>query len=457
MNLYYHSILSSSKVHDGKPMKNICEKVILNIFFRIQSEMKQEIESIVSREYPLEDGENLKKFLLKGKSFQTSYELEELRKMLKERIVKKFSEPQSLNLTQLVKELGLNITKTAKEVEDLPRKVFHFNYINHKKSDITLESEVMENMHLTRDERGICMHYTIPMKILRLLLFPEQYSTIDMEVVKKLDLKYSIKLYILIMDHRKKGSLTLSKKEIGECFSLPKSYLKDRYLLEKEFLIPVLAEIGKSSGLKISYEFRPDYRFEEIFFRFEKTRIFFPEEILDKIKYAKKNIYFSRAWDQKGEEFLLDFFEKEGEEMTRKLLQRAYEDLKAPIRTTLPNFLFSVSQKILDEERKKIFSVRCKKKNLLSENLEAVESFKNSAATENFKNLEKNILLEKENSSETLWEIYENFSESEKKNYEILARNLFCEKLGSKSFDERYFQAAFRWLVTELISTEEVF
>ncbi|MGL4568516.1 MAG: replication initiation protein [Fusobacteriaceae bacterium] len=425
MKLYCHSILTSNKSQDNRLIKNACEKIVLNIFFKAQTEMNREIGKILISQYPGEEGKELSRTLFTGRGETFSYDLELLKENLREKAVEKYSEFQELNLTKLAKENSINITRVRDELEELGGKWFVFNFINRKKIPKELLSRVVKEVDFIQREEGLIFRYQIPKKVLNFLVFPDQYASIDMEIIKNLKLKYAIKLYLLITDHKKRGSLELTKHEIMECFSLPESYSKNRKNFSNKFLLPTLEELERVAKLKLSCTFKKKSSFYGLELKIERKNIVFTKKILEKIEFAKRNRYIEKSWDKKTYDFLLNQFEEYGEERVRRLLQNAYEKLNSPIKTTLANYLMILSKKIEVDIQTE----------------EAGNSFQCGEMS-----LEK-----KRNSS---WEYYKSLPESEQKIYSNLARMLFEEKLGTKKYPEECFQVAFRSMINEIIEME---
>ncbi|MGL4402323.1 MAG: replication initiation protein [Fusobacteriaceae bacterium] len=425
MKLYCHSVLTNNKSQDNKLIKNACEKIVLNIFLKAQIEMKKEVEKLLINQYGGKELEDISRALFSGRVENFSFNLEVLKENLREKAVEKYSEIQELNLTKLAKENSINITRIREELQNLGGKWFVFNFINRKKIPKELRSRVVKEVNFVQTERGLFFRYQIPVPVLNFLVFPDQYSAIDMEIIKNLKFKYSIKFYLLVLDHKKRGILQLTKQELLESFSLPTSYSKDRNLFLNKFLLPTLKELKKVAKLKLTYDFKQDYSFYELELRIERNHNVFSKKILDKIEFAQRNIYIKKSWDKKAHDFLLDLYNDRGEEMVRKLLQNAYEKLNSPIKTTLANYFLLISKKIEVEMQKVKIETPLPPEILFSE--------------------DKKI---------SGWEYYKSLTSSDQKIYENLARMLFEEKLGTKKYPEECFRAAFRSMINELIEME---
>lgn len=427
MKLYYHSVLTSNKSQDNKLLKNACEKIVLNIFFKAQTEMKREVEKIVISQYPGEEGKEISRALFTGRREGNFSDLELLKENLREKAVEKYSGVQELNLTELARENSINITRAREELENLGGKWFVFNFISRKKIPKELLTRVVKDVGFVQREEGLIFAYRIPKKVLNFLVFPDQYAAVDMDIIRKLKLKYSIKLYLLVLDHKKRGILELKKHEIMECFSLPKSYCKNRKNFQNKFLLPTLCELERVAKLKLTYDFKQGYSFRQLELKIEKNRTYFSQKILEKIEFAKRNRYIQSAWDTKAHDFLLAFYQEKGEEQTVQLLQSAYQKLNGSIRTTLSNcFLFLSKQMEVKTQEGKKGEARAEKGSQGSHGMDKITS----------------------------WEYYSNLPPSDQKIYGNLARMLFEEKLGRKKYHEEFFQAAFRSLINEIIEME---
>ncbi|MGL5054320.1 MAG: replication initiator protein A [Fusobacteriaceae bacterium] len=68
----------------------------------------------------------------------------------------------------------------------------------------------------------------------------------------------------------------------------------------------------------------------------------FPESVLEKIKKAKRNRYFNKAWDKRAENKIQKIFLSYGEAFTVKLLNEVYKGLNSNINTSLVQYLNGV-------------------------------------------------------------------------------------------------------------------
>lgn len=422
MKLYCHSVLANNRSQDNKLIKNACEKIVLNIFFKAQSEMNREIEKILNFRYQGEEFKTISRVLFTGRGENVNSNLELLKEELREKAVKNYSGIQELNLTKLARENSINITRIRDELEVLGGKWFVFNFINRKRIPKELITRVVKEVEFEQREEGLIFRYQIPEKVLNFLVFPDQYASIDMEIIKNLKLKYAIKLYLLVIDHKKRGILELTKQEIMESFSLPASYSKDKNLFLKKFLIPTLKELEEVAKLKLTYSFKKNCPLQGLELKIERKNIVFTKKIFEKIEFVQRNRFIKKSWDEKAHNFLLNYFEEQGEEMTRRLLQSAYEKLTNPIKTTLTNYFLVLSKKLeIDFQEKEVES--CMK-------FEKIQS---------------------EESENWSWKYYETLAPSEQKIYKNLARLLFQEKTGSEKIHEEFFRASFKSLISEIL------
>lgn len=75
----------------------------------------------------------------------------------------------------------------------------------------------------------------------------------------------------------------------------------------------------------------------------------YPEEILEKIKKVKRNLYVNKSWDKRSENKIYKLFIQEGEEFTVRILNEIYKNLTSPIKTTLVQYINGVVKNILSE------------------------------------------------------------------------------------------------------------
>jgi (2Fe-2S) ferredoxin len=188
---------------------------------------------------------------------------------------------------------------------------------------------------------------------------PEVYVPLEGLVVSELTGSYTFRMYGFLKDHLKRGKIELSKEELFNFFSLPKSY-ENKTNLVKKFIKPTLEEVEKVSGIHTNYEFIPKNRYTKIQFypvlknevKAEELKVM-PKEninqsiennfkILEEIKKAKKNIYVSRAWNKRAENKISKLLREEGEEYAIFILKTLYRSLKDDIKTTLVQYINGV-------------------------------------------------------------------------------------------------------------------
>lgn len=98
----------------------------------------------------------------------------------------------------------------------------------------------------------------------------------------------------------------------------------------------------------------------------------FTDEILDRIKKAKRNIYVQKAWDKRTDTKIKKIFKEEGEEKTKEVLNILYKNLTGNIKTTLVQYIngilknLSTVEKNSNKQNLTLFSNILKEKGLKS-------------------------------------------------------------------------------------------
>lgn len=71
----------------------------------------------------------------------------------------------------------------------------------------------------------------------------------------------------------------------------------------------------------------------------KKDEIEFSEEILERIKKAKRNIYVLKAWDKRTDTKIKKIYREDGEERTKEILNILYKNLTTNVKTTLVQYI----------------------------------------------------------------------------------------------------------------------
>ncbi len=191
----------------------------------------------------------------------------EIKRYCKDQTVKSYLDFKTINFTAVANFIKTNSTMLKKDIKQAANTVLEFNYINRKNLDVEIVSNLLASVRFTNDKKNnlTWMDYQIPREILELLLMPEVYVPLEGLVVSELTGSYTFRMYGFLKDHLKRGKVELSKEELFNFFSLPKSYANKTNLVKK-FLKPTLEEVEKVSGIHVEYQFVPKNRYKKIEF-----------------------------------------------------------------------------------------------------------------------------------------------------------------------------------------------
>lgn len=120
-----------------------------------------------------------------------------------------------------------------------------------------------------------------------------------------------------------KNKVDLSKENISEAEIVYKNRINSGILLKKS------KKDGKSKNCEMNY----------------------PENILEAILKAKRNIYVSRAWDKRTSTKIKKIFVEEGEVVLIEVLKILYKNLNSNIKTTLVQYINGILKNLLKSER----------------------------------------------------------------------------------------------------------
>ena len=87
----------------------------------------------------------------------------------------------------------------------------------------------------------------------------------------------------------------------------------------------------------------------------KKDEIEFSEEILERIKKAKRNIYVLKAWDKRTDTKIKKIYREDGEERTKEILNILYKNLTTNVKTTLVQYINGIIKNLsaVDKENNK--------------------------------------------------------------------------------------------------------
>ncbi|WP_300621541.1 replication initiator protein A [uncultured Fusobacterium sp.] len=87
----------------------------------------------------------------------------------------------------------------------------------------------------------------------------------------------------------------------------------------------------------------------------KKDEIEFSEEILERIKKAKRNIYVLKAWDKRTDTKIKKIYREDGEERAKEILNILYKNLTTNVKTTLVQYINGIIKNLsaVDKENNK--------------------------------------------------------------------------------------------------------
>jgi len=284
--------------------------------------------------------------------------IDEIKSYCKDTAIKSYLDFKTVDFTVLANSINTNSTMLKRDIKSAAKTVLEFNYINKKNIDVDVVSNLVASVRFTHDKKNnmTWLVYQIPREILELLLIPEVYVPLEGMVVDELTGTYTLRMYGLLKDHIKRGQVELTKEEMFNFFSLPKSY-SNKTNLVKKFLTPTLEEVEKASGIHTEYEFIPKNRYTKIkFYPVTRSKVkgnelkIIPKEerdeklllndrVLNEIKKSKKNIYVSKAWNKRTDNKVEKILREDGEEYAVYILKGLYTGLKKDVTTTLVQYI----------------------------------------------------------------------------------------------------------------------
>lgn len=395
----------------------------------------------------------------------------EIKDYCKDIAVKNQLDQKEIDFTILANSIGTNSTKLKKNIVQASKTVLQFNYINKKNIEIDIVTSLLASarFEIDKKKKTTWFTYQIPKEILELLLIPKVYVPLEGVVVDKLNGVYTLRMYSLLKDHLKRGTIELTKEEMFEFFALPKSYSNKTNLINK-FLKPTLEEVEKVSGIATEYEFVPKNRYKKVVFKHrlerkvkteaptivekgEKIKIIEGnEKILKKVEKAKRNIYVSKAWNKRADNKIKRIIKEDGEEYAAFILDALYNNLKKDIQTTLVQYINGIVKNNPKNEVIEPIEVRSDKprenkeqKSLFGDILDAEiveqtptsDEIKGTKVTNESKDKKEN---KEEGISEItknfIWGMFEKMKTEEQKRYKEAAVKLFLEEVGKEKLDK---------------------
>lgn len=82
-----------------------------------------------------------------------------------------------------------------------------------------------------------------------------------------------------------------------------------------------------------------------------KDEVEFSDEVLERIKKAKRNIYVMRSWDKRTDTKIKKIYREEGEEKTKEILNILYKNLTTNVKTTLVQYINGIIKNLLATEK----------------------------------------------------------------------------------------------------------
>jgi hypothetical protein len=404
----------------------------------------------------------------------------EIKDYCKDIAIKNQLDQKEIDFTILANSIGTNSTKLKKNIVQASKTVLQFNYINKKNIEIDIVTSLLASarFEIDKKKKTTWFTYQIPKEILELLLIPKVYVPLEGVVVDKLNGVYTLRMYSLLKDHLKRGTIELTKEEMFEFFALPKSYSNKTNLINK-FLKPTLEEVEKVSGIATEYEFVPKNRYKKVVFKHrlerkvkteaptiiekgEKIKIIEGnEKILKKVEKAKRNIYVSKAWNKRADNKIKRIIKEDGEEYAAFILDALYNNLKKDIQTTLVQYINGIiknnpKNEVIEEQvvsEKQVVSnkdkMKAKKQKSLFGDILDAEIVNETTPSDGSSQIKGTKVTseskdEKENKEEGIseitknfiWGMFEKMKIEEQERYKEAAVKLFLEEVGKEKLDK---------------------
>lgn len=164
----------------------------------------------------------------------------------------------------------------------------------------------------------------------------------------------------------------------------------------------------------------------------KKDEIEFSEEILERIKKAKRNIYVLKAWDKRTDTKIKKIYREDGEERTKEILNILYKNLTTNVKTTLVQYINGIIKNLsaVDKENNKqnltLFGNVVKERGLKSK--KSINQARKAVKKPVLNNIKD--LAEETNIPRDMIEEFESYDEYEKLKIEEKALELCSKEMG---------------------------
>lgn len=285
----------------------------------------------------------------------------DIKEYSRKKVILKHLPAVSIDLTSLANSLNIkNITLLKKSITKATNIKLEFNYINKKNKSVELVSNFISEVEFQQVGKSTILSFSIPQKILTLSLLPEVYAPLYAIEIERMSGKYVYRLYNLFKDFINfTNKITLTKEQLISFLQIPATTAKNAADIKKRVLDPTIGELNEITNMECSYELTPKRGFKEIIFTVkyksiekdikiipvkeaktkEKITYLNCEEIVEKIKKVKKNIYVNKAWNGKADNKINKLFTEKGKEYTLNILEQLYLSLNSEVTTTLVQYI----------------------------------------------------------------------------------------------------------------------
>ena len=164
----------------------------------------------------------------------------------------------------------------------------------------------------------------------------------------------------------------------------------------------------------------------------KKDEIEFSEEILERIKKAKRNIYVLKAWDKRTDTKIKKIYREDGEERTKEILNILYKNLTTNVKTTLVQYINGIIKNLsaVDKENNKqnltLFGNVVKERGLKSK--KSINQARKAVKKPVLNNIKD--LAEETNITRDMIKEFESYDEYEKLKIEEKALELCSKEMG---------------------------
>lgn len=164
----------------------------------------------------------------------------------------------------------------------------------------------------------------------------------------------------------------------------------------------------------------------------KKDEIEFSEEILERIKKAKRNIYVLKAWDKRTDTKIKKIYREDGEERTKEILNILYKNLTTNVKTTLVQYINGIIKNLsaVDKENNKqnltLFGNVVKERGLKSK--KSINQARKTVKKPVLNNIKD--LVEETNIPRDMIKEFESYDEYEKLKIEEKALELCSKEMG---------------------------